>query len=396
MKKAVLLISCLLFFNNFIYSQNAGWQKIVSGTTAKLNSVAFYNDYWIVGNNGTILENYQPVQFNTTKNLNKIKLSLNNFGFIAGDSGTVILINNLNARSYAILNLVKSNTLENLRDIAYTNNDSIVIIVGDHGTILTSRTDNINFKIVSSLKNYNLSSVSFTHHGIGWAVGTNGTILKSTDSGETWENQQSNVSTDLNNVNFFDNDNGWASGDSGTILYTTNGGENWQNYNSNINISLTGCYFPAKNLGTIINGTGYSQSFQNIYSITSDSKGTIYFYYVINNIGQGIKYLDKGNNIIDYAPHGAEAFFVDMKFNKGDTLFTVRDVHAVFYIPKEGSSSSVWSILPDNSVEVSTLDFDSSENIWASGDKDSIYCIISIKKNYNFPGKYEHKEIKSI
>jgi photosystem II stability/assembly factor-like uncharacterized protein len=395
MKKAVLIISCLLFINNSIYSQNAGWQRVASGTTAKLNSVVYYGlNSWIVGNDGTILDNYQPVQFNCTQNLNKIKLSQSAFGFIAGDSGTIILINNLNGGSGPQLNLVKSNTLENLRDIAFTNNDSIVIIVGDHGTILISRTDNINFKVVSSLKNYNLSSVSFTHHGTGWAVGTNGIILKSTDAGETWENQQSNVLTDLNNVNFFDSENGWAAGDSGTILYTTNGGNDWQNYNSNININLNSSYFPPETLGSIINSNSYVQNIQNIYSITSDSKGTIYFYYVNFNSSYGIEYLDKDYSIVNYAPKGAESYFADLKFNKGDTLFAVRGVYGVFYIPKEGSRPSVWAILPDISEKVSTLDFDSNQNIWASGDKDSIYCINPAKETTIFPVSTSIKKLR--
>ena len=388
-KNIILIISILLIISNPIFSQNMGWQKQSSGTSAKLNSVTSYsqtytNDVWIVGDQGTILRNYQAFPFNCTQNLNKIKFNSAGYGFVVGDSGTIIL----DKYSGGILaNFIRSNTTNNLRDIAFTNDDSTVIIVGDSGTILKSSVYNINFRIISGEKNYNLNSISFTHDGIGWAVGSNGTIIKSTDAGETWTNETSNTTDNLTEVNFFDKDNGWTSGDKGTILNTSDGGNEWRSSFSSLSTEFTGGYFSSNSLNSLIYNSNQFESYQRIYSLVSDSNGTNYFYYMFNNEGEGIKYLSENGIINNYAPHGYESLFKDLKFNQGDTLFAVRNIYAIFYYPQKGSTPIPWVIFPDNSIKISSLDFDSLQNIWASGNKDSLYCITPSKKITYFESK---------
>jgi|GEM_PF-6356642 len=389
MKKNILLsISILFIINSAIFSQNMGWQKQPSGTSEKLNSITSYsqtygNDIWIVGDQGTILLNYQPYPFNCTQNLNKIKFNSTGNGFVVGDSGTIILVQSY----FKIANLITSNTTNNLRDIAFTNYDSTVIIVGDSGTILKSNVYNINMKIISGITGYNLSSISFTQDGIGWAVGSNGTIIKSTDAGETWTNETSNTTNNLTGVNFFDKDNGWAVGDNGTILYTSDGGKDWHSAYSNFSTEFAGGYFSSNNLKSLINNSVPFQNLQKIYSLVSDSNGTNYFYYNFNNMGEGIKYLSENGSINDYAPKGTESFFSDLKFNRGDTLFAVRNIYAIFYYPQKGSGPTPWVIFPDKSLRITSLDFDSLQNIWASGNKDSLYCITPSKHITYFESK---------
>ncbi len=388
-KNIILIISILLIISNPIFSQNMGWQKQSSGTSAKLNSVTSYsqtytNDVWIVGDQGTILRNYQAFPFNCTQNLNKIKFNSAGYGFVVGDSGTIIL----DKYSGGILaNFIRSNTTNNLRDIAFTNDDSTVIIVGDSGTILKSSVYNINFRIISGEKNYNLNSISFTHDGIGWAVGSNGTIIKSTDAGETWTNETSNTTDNLTEVNFFDKDNGWTSGDKGTILNTSDGGNEWRSSFSSLSTEFTGGYFSSNSLNSLIYNSNQFESYQRIYSLVSDSNGTNYFYYKLNNMGYGIKYLSENGLINNYAPPGNEQIFTDLKFNQGDTLFAVRNLPGIFYYPQKGSPPTPWIIFPDNTTKISSLDFDSLQNIWASGNKDSLYCITPSKNITYFESK---------
>ncbi len=395
MKKNILIGVALSFLINIsMNSQDIGWQRKFVETTANLNSVTFFEGNWIVGDNGTILKDFYPLDFNCTQNLNKIKFSFSyNYGYIVGDSGTII-----SCPYYGVnpsLTLINSNTNVNLHDIAYTNNDSIVIIVGDSGTILLSSTKNVNFKIVSNLKNYDLTSVSFTQHGNGWAVGSSGTILKTTDGGETWAEQISNTTNNLTTVNFFDKYYGWAAGDKSTLLFTSDGGNSWINSNLNYKSKINGCYFPTEHLSSVItNLPELFQETQNIYSLVTNSTENIYFYYRSYVLTQGVKFINENGVINDYAPKGYEVFFTDLKFNKGDTLFAARGVHGIFYIPQKGIAPSVWAVIPDIDVRILSIDLDSQANIWASCNKDSIYCVTPAKEITIFPIKQHIKKLR--
>ena len=381
---------CLLLFTislSALFAQNSGWVKNDTVTNEKLNSVTYSNhSYWIVGDNGTILKDYKPLNAYVSDNLNKIKFSDDGWGLIAGDKGTVVYV-----EKSGNLNLINSNTTENLKDIAFTDHDSSVVIVGDNGTIIKSRTDSIRFQIISDSKDYNLNSVSFDVNGTGWAVGTNGTVLKSVNSGNTWQKVSINTDRNLNNVNVFDSKNLWISGDGGFIISSTDGGGNWQNSSSNINNNINGEFFPSMRYESVFKDNSITKTmYTHDYSLTSNSTGTLFF----SEVDQGIKYIDEQGNVDDYAPKGSEIYYADMKFNKGDTLFSVRDVRAIFYYPQKGSTPQVWAVLQNTNLFLHTFDFDAKQNIWAGGNISSIFCITPSKKVSSFPFKPNIKRIK--
>ena len=85
-----------------------------------------------------------------------------------------------------------------------------------------------------------LTAVSFTEGGAGYAVGAGGAILATVDGGQTWAVQLAcatsdpclgssgdRVTADLAGVSFLDADQGYAVGAAGTFLATVDGGRRW-------------------------------------------------------------------------------------------------------------------------------------------------------------------------
>ena len=75
-----------------------------------------------------------------------------------------------------------------------------------------------------------LSGLTFTSDGQrGWVVGEHGTILSTRDGGASWQAQSSGTKSALLGVTFgSDGQRGWAVGEHGAILSTRDGGYSWQ------------------------------------------------------------------------------------------------------------------------------------------------------------------------
>ena len=139
-------------------------------------------------------------------------------------------------------------TSQNLRGVVHGN--SIYVIVGDNGTILTSvigsaccsiSDDNGSSWISrSSGTTDNLSEVTFGNNTF-IAVGDNGTIRTSSDNGTNWDNRTSGT-TKFYGVTFGKN-TFIAVGDNGTIRTSSDNGSTWTSRTSGTTVNLRGVGF---------------------------------------------------------------------------------------------------------------------------------------------------------
>ena len=111
--------------------------------------------------------------------------------------------------------------------LSATRAGSRIVAVGDHGIVLLSDHDGVNFRQAKSVPVRSvLTGVSFVDDRAGWAVGHWGVVLKTGDGGETWEVQRSDTAVDrpLFSVYFRDKDHGWAVGLWSLVITTSDGG----------------------------------------------------------------------------------------------------------------------------------------------------------------------------
>lgn len=113
-----------------------------------------------------------------------------------------------------------SGTSRTLRSV-FPVNASLVIVVGDSGTILRTVDGGSNWTSKTSGTLQNLNSVWFLDAATGFAVGDSGKVLSTSDSGNTWSSETSPTTANLNSVNFFGG-NGYVVGAGGT-LFTISG-----------------------------------------------------------------------------------------------------------------------------------------------------------------------------
>lgn len=107
-------------------------------------------------------------------------------------------------------------------------NDGKLVVVGQHGHILTS-TDAVNWQQASVPVQSTLTGVYFFDDQLGWAVGHDATILNTVDGGATWTIQQykPKLEKPLFDVVFKDKNQGIALGAYGQLFRTIDGGANW-------------------------------------------------------------------------------------------------------------------------------------------------------------------------
>ncbi len=253
----------------------------ISGTLAAINVIA----------------QWSPVSVPTNNNLNSISLLNETSGWIVGDKGTMLYLDNGSWVSYPAA------TDQNLYSVCLLN-ESDGWAVGSRGTILHLK-DNRWIK-VSSPTRQDLHSVSFNANGSGYAAGKNGTFLYYSNG--NWEMADRFMSGHLYAVAIKDDlpylaggrenitvpivevgyngsyrftkihDPGyyeitglaiqedfqiWAVGKPGIILH--NDGIRWEKIDTGEKLpSLTGVYFPTKDIGIIV---GYGGT---ILTYTSD------------------------------------------------------------------------------------------------------------------------------
>jgi len=143
---------------------------------------------------------------------------------------------------------------------------SVFIAVGDHGTILRSTNDGVNWISISSGVSTNLNKVRFASSTIGYAVGASGTVLKTTDGGATWSQSTSPDANELKAVCFTSESVGYTGNSFGTVYKTTNGGTGWSQIHSGAGIITSIQFLDAQ--------TGYLASNTGLYKTTNG--GTIW------------------------------------------------------------------------------------------------------------------------
>ncbi len=120
----------------------------------------------------------------------------------------------------------------NLYDIFFLNEAS-GWIVGDYGTILTTK-DGGNSWHISNIGPYpSLFSIFFKDEREGWAVGQNGFSLRTRDGGRTWGKAPIGTEESLYCIRVH-GDYGVVVGDHGVIFTSNNGGATWVKKTSNL------------------------------------------------------------------------------------------------------------------------------------------------------------------
>jgi len=104
-----------------------------------------------------------------------------------------------------------------------------LVVVGEHGHILVSQDNGLNWSQSSVPTRAMLTAVSFPDAQHGWAVGHDGVILATADGGLTWQKQDDGKGLDtvLLDVHFRDARTGFVVGAYGRFFATTDGGKSW-------------------------------------------------------------------------------------------------------------------------------------------------------------------------
>lgn len=117
---------------------------------------------------------------------------------------------------------------------------------------------------------------------------------------------------------------------------------------------------------------GSLQSFEDVFSITTDLEGHVYVSLISEARPVGIERIDGEGVRSRFAESGFG--WADMAFGPDGQLHTVRSVRAVFRFT-EGSSQMTWVVIPDATVKLSAIAVDASGVVWTAGDNAHIYAI---------------------
>jgi hypothetical protein len=126
--------------------------------------------------------------------------------------------------------------------------------------------------------------------------------------------------------------------------------------------------------------------FEEPAAITTDVDGNVYVSMIENSLPDGIQIITPTG---DRSPFIASAFrWDDLEFGPDGYLYAVRNLRAVFRFPPGGGSQETWTALADRNIRLSTIAFDSADNLWAGGGNAQIYRIAPDKSvlNVDFSG----------
>ncbi len=104
------------------------------------------------------------------------------------------------------------------------------------------------------------SSVNFYDDNFGYAIGTGGVIYRTLDGGINWELMNSGVDVDLSGIVFGNGSTAFASGAGGTLLVSSDGGNSWNRFNSGTTSDITGLAFNGGN-GYYVDADGHCYHF---------------------------------------------------------------------------------------------------------------------------------------
>ncbi len=157
-------------------------------------------------------------------------------------------------------------------------------VIGDSGTVIRTTNGGINWSaqptgVISS----ELRDISFISRNSGWIISVDSSyktfILRTTNSGASWSKiYYPDTTIILNTIFFSDASTGYVSGFNGRIFKTTNNCASW----SECYIDTTGCLylFPKNDIKFINSQTGYAcggvQDLQGIFLKTTNA-GAVWF-----------------------------------------------------------------------------------------------------------------------
>lgn len=138
-------------------------------------------------------------------------------------------------------------------------------VAGDSGTIINTTNGGLSWGVQNTgISNYNIDDVFFLNRNLGWALSNDyfftGTfMLKTTDGGLNWSMTSfPDTSVIITSIQYTDSLHGYAAGVSGKIFWTSNGGSNW----TESILDTAGCPylygFPKHRLNFINATTGYA------------------------------------------------------------------------------------------------------------------------------------------
>lgn len=135
----------------------------------------------------------------------------------------------------------------------YFYDDMIGYVAGDSGTILVTVDGGSNWQCIISGTSQSLKSIFFINSLTGWIAGSGGVILKTTDGGVKWISLSTGTSLSLSSVYFPTIDTGYSVGPSVT-LKTTDGGTSWVTL---VAFNGAGVYFSSGLKGLVADNVTY-------------------------------------------------------------------------------------------------------------------------------------------
>jgi len=337
--KCFLLV---LFSTPFLFSQWSWQNPLPQGNN--LNKVFFVDSTfgWVAGNSGTIINttnggtDWSVQKSGTTINLTGIFFLNKDLGWAVGPQGyngsiipSVLLQTSDGGENWTEVNTELDPNTVSFNTVFFLNN--LTGFIAGNKNIFKTTDGGKNWNTVEDAGSYvNLKSIYFSDNMNGWVVGSQGTILHTTDSGDSWNRQNSDTTSELNSIYFVDNQNGWISGYQGIILHTTNGGTNWNFQNSGGKYILSDIHFTDLNNGWIatndnpangmivLHTTNGGTDWNQQTTETNENLNSLYFYdnkgWVVGDAGVIYKTTDDGNSW-NTQTSGSTDDFLDVSFS---------------------------------------------------------------------------------
>ncbi len=275
--KSSLHLFLALFVVGHTLAQPA-WESVDLGTTEDLHALVRGTTPWVVGTNGFVASASNDLETWTTRNLGTTEDFLSIIGpsttsrYLAGTNGSYWFTRDGGSswqtesipdttQAYVVVRPTStwlglgsegaiyadlaiggtvawiartSGTTEALHDGAST---TIVLVVGDNGTILSGDPHGENWTPLTSGVTENLYAIE-EYLGEWLIVGENGIILKSTDDGMTWTPRSSGTSSTLYAMDGISGPRHLVVGADGVVLETTDFGESWCHHNTGVSTTL--------------------------------------------------------------------------------------------------------------------------------------------------------------
>jgi photosystem II stability/assembly factor-like uncharacterized protein len=297
-------------------------------------------------------ESHTTHNLNDTANIpNLLSLSLLdpaptvNSILVVGDHGTILT--SVNGSGWADQN---SGTLQNLNGIAWSNDG--IIVVGSNGTILKSL-DRISWVHIPCPTGSNLNKVIYDISSSSFiAVGDNGSIIKSTDGGDTWLYKGNSALVDYNLTSI-------ASGDGRLVAVSPNGlivtsfsaGDSWpsQQFGRKLN-SITYGEGAWVAVGGKSDENIFFKALKTVHSIAEPSVYTITFTSattatVVNNIygyRKGVTYLNPASDGNFYIHVEDEFVEFSLQVIPNQFQYQAGDIVTVHLAPRYTYAGSAW------------------------------------------------------